>query len=339
VAIAKKVIGLMGGLVPLNVLFKYYWNDFIVLAYHSLYSLDAESEVDRYINRTKSAFAEDIKFIKNNFNVLSLQEFLEIHYKGKKFPQRSLLLTFDDGLAIQYDHMYPVLKSYNIPATFFINNAFIDNRDLHYERKKYVILRRLRELQDISVEQEISKAISQGYSDLPEFNLQDFINGIKFQSKNTLDLVADKLDIPFSDYLSRNRIYLSTQEINTMLDNNMTIGAHSTDHPDFTELSLEDQVDQTLSSMNDLVRRFQLDYRAFAFPYNDRALDTALFAKISEGIDVSFGTSGLLKDGYQMHFQRGRIEHTMLSPKQAMALLFGKYYRLKLSGKHFITRY
>ena len=338
-AIAKRIIGLMGGLVPLNVLFKYYWNDFIVLTYHSLSGLDTEPEINRFRYRTKSAFAEDIEFIKNNFNVLSLKEFLEINERGRKFPERSLLITFDDGLAIQYDHMYPVLKSHNLPATFFINNAFIDNLDLHYERKIYIILRRLKELQDISVEKEISKAISQGYSDLPEFDLQNFIKGIKFKSKNKLDLIAEKLDIPFSDYLHQNRIYLSTQEIYTMLENNMTIGAHSTDHPDFTELSLENQVDQTLSSMNDLVERFQLDYKAFAFPYNDRALEIDLFNRISDGIDVTFGSSGFLKDEFKMHFQRGSIDNSTQSVRPAMAVLFSKYYGLKLIGNHIIKRY
>ena len=63
----------MGGLVPLNVLFKYYWNDFIVLTYHSLAGLDPEPEINKFPYRTKSAFAEDIEFIKNNFNVLSLE--------------------------------------------------------------------------------------------------------------------------------------------------------------------------------------------------------------------------------------------------------------------------
>ena len=48
----------MGGLVPLNVLFKYYWNDFIVLTYHSLARLDPEPEINKFPYRTKSAFAE-----------------------------------------------------------------------------------------------------------------------------------------------------------------------------------------------------------------------------------------------------------------------------------------
>ncbi len=336
-AIIKEVIGLIGSLVPLNVLFKYYWSDCIVLTYHSLSSLDAEPEINKNPYRTESAFTEDIIFIKNNFNVLSLKEFLEINNKGGKFPERSLLITFDDGLAIQYDHMYPILKSHNIPATFFINNAFIDNRDLHYERKKYIILRKLNETQDNSVEKKISKAVSKDCSD--DFKLKNFIHELEYKSKNTLDTVADELGIAFTDYLNEHKIYLTTQQIDIMLKNNMTIGGHSIDHPVFTELSIEDQVNQTLSCVNDLASRFQLDYKAFAFPYNDRALDTALFERINDSIDVSFGSSGFARDEFKMHFQRGSIDNSTQGFKRAMAVLFSKYYGYRITGKHFIKRY
>ena len=334
---AKKVVGLIGSLVPLKILFKYYWTDFIVLTYHSLSGFDAEPEINKNPYRTESAFSEDIKFINDNFNVLSIKEFLEIHQKNRVFPERSLLITFDDGLAIQYDHMFHILKSYNLPATFFINNAFIDNQDLHYERKKYIILRRLEELQDNSIERKILKSVSEDKID--NFNLKSFIHKLEYKSKNTLDIVADELGISFADYLNENKIYLTTEQIETMLRNNMAIGGHSIDHPDFTKLSLEDQVNQTLSSVNDLASRFQLDYKAFAFPYNDRALDTALFERISGSIDVSFGSSDLARDELKMHFQRGSIDNSTQSFNRAMAAIFGKYYAHRLTGKHIIKRY
>lgn len=338
-ATAKNIVGVLGGLLPLKLLFKYYWSDCIVLTYHSLAGYDVEPEINKFPYRTKQAFEQDIKYISKNFNVLGLKEFLEIHREGGQFPQRSVLLTFDDGLAIQYDHIYPILKSRNIPATFFINNAFIDNQDLHYERKKYLILRRLNKWQDISLEREILNTISEGQDEILDLNLETFVHKMKYKSKNKLDLIAEKLGIPFEDYLKNHRIYMSTQEINTVLKNNITIGGHSIDHPNYTALSLEDQVAQTLSSVENLTERFQLDYKAFAFPYNDRALDTALFERISEEIDVTFGTSDLCRDEFKMHFQRGSIDNSTQSSKRAIAALFAKYYGLRLRGKHFINRY
>jgi hypothetical protein len=132
---------------------------------------------------------------------------------------------------------------------------------------------------------------------------------------------------------------MTSEQIETMLRHNMTIGGHSIDHPDFTVLSLEEQVRQALSSVDDLVERFVLDYRAFAFPYNDRALDATLFESIRDGIDVTFGTSGLVRDEFPMHFQRGSIDNSKQSFRRSMGALFGKYYGQRLTGKHYIKRY
>ena len=334
---AKKVIGLAGSLVPLKVLFRYYWSDCIILTYHSLSGYDAEPEINKSPYRTARQFGEDMDFIRDRCNVIGLREFLDIHEKGGDFPEKSLLLTFDDGLAIQYDHMYPVLRSHGLPATFFLNNAFIDNRDLHHERKAYILLRRLDELQDKALEHKILKDIQD--ADREDSDLRNYLRNLTYKSKNNLETIAGELGISFAEYLKREKIYLTSEQIETMLENNMTIGGHSIDHPDYTELTLEEQVHQTLSSVNDLTDRFRLDYKAFAFPYNDRSLDTALFERISEEIDISFGASDMVRDEFRLHFQRGSIDNSTQKFKRAVAALFGKYYGLKLTGKHFIKRY
>ena len=327
----------MGSLVPLKVLFKYYWSDFIVLTYHSLAGMDAEPEINKNPYRTQAAFSRDIKFIRDNFNVLHISEFLEIIQAGKAFPEKSLLLTFDDGLAIQYDHMFPVLKTHKVPAVFFINNAFIDNRDLHYERKKYLILRRIDEGVDRDIQERIRKTLPGEHSEAK--TLGDMVSRLEYREKHYLDTIAGELGISFSDYLDKNKIYLTTRQIKDMLGNQMSIGGHSMDHPNLTELPMDQQVNQVIESVNDLADRFSLDYKAFAFPYNDRALDTALFIKIKDGIDVSFGSSDFLKDEFRKHFHRGSIDNSIQSFKPAISAIFAKYYASRITGKHFIKRY
>ena len=43
--------------------------------------------------------------------------------RGGKLPERSILITFDDGLREQFEHALPVLKKLGVPALFFINTA------------------------------------------------------------------------------------------------------------------------------------------------------------------------------------------------------------------------
>ncbi len=54
----------------------------------------------------------------NNYRTLSLAEFL-FYYQQKKFPPRSILLTFDDGYESFYYRAYPILKHYGFKAVIF----------------------------------------------------------------------------------------------------------------------------------------------------------------------------------------------------------------------------
>ena len=47
---------------------------------------------------------------------------------GSPLPERSLLVTFDDGLREQLEHAWPVLNRMGIPAAFFVNTAPILDR-------------------------------------------------------------------------------------------------------------------------------------------------------------------------------------------------------------------
>lgn len=66
-------------------------------------------------------FQRQMEFLKrNNYNVLRLEELVNLIGEKKKVPPRSIVLTFDDGYKDNYQYAFPVLKKYNLPATIFI---------------------------------------------------------------------------------------------------------------------------------------------------------------------------------------------------------------------------
>jgi hypothetical protein len=100
---------------------------------------------------------------------------------------------------------------------------------------------------------------------------------------------------------------------------------------------LNDQVYQTEESTRFVKERFSLNYGAFAFPYGDRRVSGKFFIQIySSGlIDISFGTSGMMKDTFPSHIQRFSLEKPLMPARNIVALQFARttYKLLRGLGK------
>jgi peptidoglycan/xylan/chitin deacetylase (PgdA/CDA1 family) len=85
-----------------------------ILAYHSL---DQSSSV---LSTSPGIFAEQMKVLyEAGVKVLSLSD---VAYQIQTCPTHAneVVITFDDGFRSVYDHAFPVLRTYNFPATVFL---------------------------------------------------------------------------------------------------------------------------------------------------------------------------------------------------------------------------
>ena len=65
-------------------------------------------------------FEEHIRFLSQEFNVISLEELANCLDNGRDIPPDSVVITLDDGLRDNYVNAYPILKEYQVPATMFL---------------------------------------------------------------------------------------------------------------------------------------------------------------------------------------------------------------------------
>ena len=72
-----------------------------------------------------SVFERQIQWLAKNYHPVSLTEVVDAISHGRPLPDRSLLVTFDDGLKNNTTVAYPVLKKYNVPAAIFFTVDFI----------------------------------------------------------------------------------------------------------------------------------------------------------------------------------------------------------------------
>ncbi|WP_432662837.1 polysaccharide deacetylase family protein [Wukongibacter baidiensis] len=66
-------------------------------------------------------FEEQMKFLYNNgYQSINLNELYDYIYLKKELPDKSFMITFDDGYLSNYVYAYPILKKYGFNATIFL---------------------------------------------------------------------------------------------------------------------------------------------------------------------------------------------------------------------------
>jgi peptidoglycan/xylan/chitin deacetylase (PgdA/CDA1 family) len=78
----------------------------------------------RYTWTALHTFRATINFLTAHFQIVPLQSALERAGAGN-FGGRCVALTFDDGDASIAEYVAPLLKQRNLPATFFVNTAYL----------------------------------------------------------------------------------------------------------------------------------------------------------------------------------------------------------------------
>lgn len=75
---------------------------------------------------TPAAFEAQMgEITQHGFSVIGMQDFLAWRRGEKSVPEKSCLITIDDGYRSGYDHAWPILKKHGFPFTMFIYTAFV----------------------------------------------------------------------------------------------------------------------------------------------------------------------------------------------------------------------
>jgi len=86
-----------------------------ILIYHSI---DASGSV---ISVSPAKFKEHMGALKSQgFQTISLSQVVECIRAGRKFPEKSVAITFDDGFKNNYSVAFPILKEFDFMATIFL---------------------------------------------------------------------------------------------------------------------------------------------------------------------------------------------------------------------------
>ena len=94
-------------------------NDFYISMYHYTRDL-VHSRYPRIKGMDVKLFEEQLEFFKNDFNVITMEQLLDVIKNNGTLPNKSVLLTFDDGYIDNYTYVLPLLEKYGMQGSFFI---------------------------------------------------------------------------------------------------------------------------------------------------------------------------------------------------------------------------
>ena len=272
--------------------------------YHTVSDSSLPYISNLYPLRSIREFKSDLEYFCKYFEPVGIEEVHSL-VKSKESSSKPIFhLTFDDGLREVYDVIAPILKNKGIPATFFVNTDFIDNKGLFYRYKVGLILERLKQKENESKADSIQIALK----DHSRWDgaLQSSLKALIYLDQDLIVLLADIVEIDFEDWLTNSKPYLSTDQIKDLLKQGFKIGSHSSDHPRFKHIDIDLQKEQIKSSFEYLEQNFELKNRFFSFPFGDEGVKKELFQWMynEEGCKLSFGVSGIKDDHFPFHLHR-----------------------------------
>ena len=277
---------------------------FIIPFYH-IVSDDVPLHIKHlYSYKGVKAFERDIDYLTREYLPIAatdLPALLAGKYKGKKI----MLLTFDDGLREMFEIVAPLLMRKGIPAVFFLNTDFIDNKGLMFRYKVSILI-------DTYLKRGVDKSAL-------------------LNSRSAAELNKEKSIVDFNAYLKSHRPYMTTAQIKQLIAQGFSIGSHSCSHPYYEDISIEKQLSETLDSLAILKQDFGIEQKLFAFPFTDYGVSKDFFKSIFTNgkVDFSFGGAGIKNDVHPRQLQRIPMEGLQADAEQILKSEY-LYYLMRM---------
>lgn len=169
---------------------KYNDRGICILTYHCI-----GYEKNNGLKVPEQQFKQQMKYIKDNgYTTISLDELYKFMLENKPVPQKSVVITFDDGYVDNYQYAYPILKEFNLKATVFVIPKTIDKRN------GYMTSNQLKELQSNGID---IQSHTLDHEELTTLSYEKQLNTLKESKKILENLLGKKVNYiayPYAKY-------------------------------------------------------------------------------------------------------------------------------------------
>jgi peptidoglycan/xylan/chitin deacetylase (PgdA/CDA1 family) len=161
-----------------------------ILGYHRF-----ENPAKDSLAISTAAFREQMQALKDGgMTVISMADFLAWRRGEKAIPERSVLITIDDGYNCTYSEAWPVLKEFGYPFTFYVYGNYISAGG------RSITWAQLEEMRDAGVDIG-SHSISHDNMVRPKrAKGQDYETWLSHELKGSKELLESRLGIPIRTF-------------------------------------------------------------------------------------------------------------------------------------------
>lgn len=213
------------------------------------------------------SFKEHLKFLTDSYNIISLDDLVDLVIKREPIHEKTVVLTFDDGYKDNYTNAYPLLQKYEIPATIYLTSKLIGTGELVWADKVGYILYNSQEDQikiDGLGEYDLSSKFEK-YQTFFELK-KKLVNLTELEKSSFIDKLVNLCQVEIPTDVGC-ELMLSWDEVKEMNENNIDFGAHTINHPVLPKLTHEEAKWEIMESKKVLEENLQQEVNHFSYPY------------------------------------------------------------------------
>ena len=254
-----------------------------ILAYHRI--VDRTRAYDRAnVSASPEEFDRQVRYCKRNYDVIRFADLCDIFSGKVSCPRKTLLFSFDDGFADNYEIAYPILRSHGVSAAFFVATSYIGSKKLFWFDRVGFLLKHTSK-RNWSFENGNTFEISSGNQEealcamlaalkqLPEADRERELQRLEALLGSSQNVQVDAINLP-----------MNWAQLSEMSKNGMEILSHSHTHPVLAKLDAYEEILEEVSTSKSMVQNeVGSPCQAMAYPVGTAGtIDSRVLSAVEE---------------------------------------------------------
>ncbi len=217
------------------------------------------------ISHSRQVFEEQMELLAREFHPIPLDQVRRFVLGHSNLPQRSVVISFDDGYADNYDIALPILDRLGIPSVFYVTVDCVERRTMPWPSRLRYSFRRTKKKSWTDPEGKrwsMEKADSREQAFLTACDRVCQLAGTALE--NCLTTLEEELDAKLPN--DSGQLMITWEQIRNLARRGHIVGSHTMTHPNMAYLRNEDATREFADSKKRIEMQMNAPIEHFAYP-------------------------------------------------------------------------